>query len=515
MITGKTRTLALIFSLLLCVFAFAGCKMSDDKAALELLQAMKDQAAQQSAQPQAEKYLVIVPASSTSELSLLARDLASEIEKKTGVECGYEYDNVDVEAEKGRLDILLGNTNRRISAEALNKFKNDDYICKLVGGALVIGGVSDSATVVAVERFISEILPSATSLALMPESGGFEYHGEYMLKDMLLCGFDIRDYTIVFSDIETQSVATSLRALIAEQSGIYIALRAGNATSSGLKEILLDIDDTATSARACRVGEDIHLIGKDTYSLTVAVSSFYNMLLASETDGSVSLDISDKLEFSYLSQNISVMSTVSDVPYKQSSVTDIASLANSINYSSSEVVLLGAIDKDVWGAVDPGVEDIYERLELKLSNGTLIPVLYLKESVSVSRNDSVLVDGNEVAVLTVTKNVSFEKYVIYCFASDSVSFESVNQTLKNADGSAMAMVTALESENISVVPDDGVSIVYNGVHSVLDENYRHVWLINYPQLACSDVQSKTLNSSYYVSFEVGSRYCAEYRQLFS
>ncbi len=515
MITGKIKAICCLLSIVMCLFAFAGCGLSEkDRTALELLQAMKDQAAMQM-QEAPEQYLIIVPAECTSELSLLARELSAAIEEKTGVECDYEYDSVAINTNKDRVDILLGNTNRRISSEALKDFKNDDYICKFIDDTIVIGGVSDAATVVAVERFMKEILPNATEYALMADDAGFEYYGKYMLSDVVLCGYDARDYVMVFSDADAQLMCLSLRSLIAKQSGIYLEVSAGEAAINGQKEIYLDIDSTAPAACAKRVGEDIYLLGKDTYSLSVAISSFYNMLLETESEGKVRLDISDQFVYSYSNAMMNVTSIVSDIPYKDSSLAEISALASNISECGSDIVVIAKMDRNVWETVKAGVSSKYGRIELEFSDGALLPVLYLKSNVSIEKSEISTVEGKEVLTLELVQNASAEKYTVYGYSSDSVSFKDVNETIKGNGDMAMAVVVMPESRDNSIVPDDSVSIVYNGVLSCADVDYRHLWMTAYPRLAHTDMQTTKVDNTDYIRFNVGNRYCTDYRELMS
>lgn len=515
MITGKAKALAFVLSLLLCIFAFTGCVEDTGSAeTLDLLEAMKGQEETQT-NDAPERYLVVVPSGCTGELSLLARDLANAIEQKTGVDCDYHYDSVLFDTDNKRVDILLGNTNRRISFETLNKLKNDDYVCKTVEGSIVLGGVSDTATVVAVKRFMEEVLPNATSQMLVSDGVGFEYRGEYRIKDVLLCGYDARDYVMVFSDAEAQNMCSSLRDLIAKQSGLCLEMKIGSASVNGQKEIFVDIDSAAMSASVKRVGEDVYLIGKDIYTLSVAISSFYNMLLESEKDGTLTLDIAGQLVFSCTDDAIDVASIVCDIPFMESSLTNISSLASAISNSGNDVVVFSKFDENVWKAVKEVMSSKYGVFELAFSDGTLLPVLYLKSSVSVKNGETVLIDGKETLKLTLEHTLSGELYTIYGFSSDAVSFQSINQTLKGDGGLAMATVIIPESRDNAIAPDKSVSTVYNGVSSYLDVDYRHLWLTVYPRLAYSNVQASRLNDSDYISFTVGNRYCAAYRQLAS
>ncbi len=513
MIIGKKRVLSLCLVIAICAVSLCACSERGDDNAFDLLEAMKEKAEEQTEQVTYEKYLIIIPAKSTSALSLIARDLAEKIEQKTGVDCEYKYDNADIQPDDKRLDILLGNTNRRVSADVLGRFKNDDYICKYSDGYLVLGGLSDAATVTAVQRFIDEILPSVTENKFIPSGLGFEYYGEYEIKDVLLCGYDIRDYTIVFSGLEAQTMATALRDLLARQSGIYIDVKAGTANINAEKEIYLSIDPLSNVC-ARRVGEDVYIVGNDTYSLSCAISETYGMLLAGEKDGKVSLDISGCLEFSCSSDLLRISSILADGAYNNDgNVGVLSAFAQAVNESTDEVVVLGKMDRDVWSSLNIAINASYGFAVLEAEDG-VVPIAYLREAVRVVNAKMTTVDSVTVAQLDIEHIASEERYALCVFVDEDTVYQSVVETIHSSDNS-LAMVCIPERSDNTVTPDNGVSVVYNGVISLSNNSYRLLWEAVYPDLICKNVSSINVEDVSCVSFDVGNRYCAAYRQLMS
>ena len=511
MITDKLRILALSLVLVICLAAFSACS-GDDDSAFELLDAMKDEASNQTEQAQYDKYLVVIPASSTSELSLIARDLADKIEQKTGIECEYKYDNADVSVKEKRFDILLGNTGRRESVDNLGKFKKDDYVCKLLDGCIVLGGLSDAATVVAVQKFIDDVLPNATAGAIMSASSGFEHRGEYELGDVLLCGYDIRDYTIVFSGADVQTMAIALRDLVADQSGIYLGIKSGKVNTSSDKEIFLSID---TSADACvkHVGEDVYIIGKDAYSLSAAISGFYNMLLESKTNGVVSLDISDKLDFSYTQPLLRITSVIADITNDENSLSYISSYVNAINSGALDVTVLGKYSSDMWGMIKPAINTAYGIVEIELANGIVAPIVYLGDTVSVVDSKLISADDVQVARIEFKHVATNESYVLYVFLTDLTDCSAVAQTIKSSDN-AVAMV-CVPKASANIQPDDGVSTAYNGSVDLSGTEHSLIWQTANSNVTFENVKSACTNRIHTVSFEICARYCADYRALMS
>jgi hypothetical protein len=512
MIIGK-KTVALLLLLSVLLALLAGCGSNNDEAAMELLRAMKNQAAEQTEGDIPKQYLIVIPASASSELSLLARDLSTAIAEKTGVESVYKYDTEEIRSTEGTVVILVGNTSSAISRDALYRFKSDDYICKNVDGKVVLGGVSDSATVAAINRFINEVLPNATKYALMADGAGFEYRGEYAVKDIIVCGYDLRDYSIIYSDIETQKMAVELRNALAERSGIYLDVKSEAGSVDGQKEIVLSVDG---ESGACirRIGEDIFLLGKDTYALSVSVSEFYDALMPKSGD-TASFDVSDRLELAYTSSKISIRSVVCDIPYNESVVPAISTLVNTLNNAQDDIIIFSKIDRDVWNAVKPGLNSEFETVELEMSDRTLIPIICRRQNIVITESSTLTSDGEQTLRLVVTHIASGEEYVVYCVSDDIFTGKTVNSLLKDATEPTFVTVMAPENKNEPFATEDNVSVAYSGVHYVSGTEYRHVIALAYSHLGHNNVESIDAQNTSHITLDLYGRYCSQYKQLIS
>ena len=176
MITGKFRCLSFMFVLILCSFVLCGCfddHSSDD--AFDLLSSMKgdgykneDNSTKDTFIP--KYYRVVIPSDCSPEVASLGRTASDRIEEITGIESGLVYDGEAYAYREDAFEVLIGKTERNSTLAAFDELKRDDYVCRYSEGALVIGGISDAATLTALERFVNEILPSASAQSLMPSA---------------------------------------------------------------------------------------------------------------------------------------------------------------------------------------------------------------------------------------------------------------------------------------------------------------------------------------------------------
>ena len=109
-----------------------------------------------------EHIYVVIPKECSGELSLKARELVDKLKEQTGIIVTLKYDNEFNSNPKSSCEILVGGTDRLASKNALDVLKNDEYLCRWDNGAIVICGRSEQATVDALSRFITDILPTSS-----------------------------------------------------------------------------------------------------------------------------------------------------------------------------------------------------------------------------------------------------------------------------------------------------------------------------------------------------------------
>ena len=171
----KPRVFVLICLCIALLLSLSSCskKATTDLSEFERLTVDGD--AEQ--EPFAQTVYLIVPDGASGELVNRAERFAAAITSQTGVPAIVKYDSQPIILGEDSLRILIGNTSDVISSDLLKGLRTDDYICKYERGAVVIGGKSDFASILAIEKFEKDILPTASYAFFMSEDAHFESLG--------------------------------------------------------------------------------------------------------------------------------------------------------------------------------------------------------------------------------------------------------------------------------------------------------------------------------------------------
>ena len=249
----------------------------------------------------AEHIYIIIPSGCSGELSLKARELADKMKEQVGLLVSLKYDNELISLPKDSCEVLIGNTNRLASENAEDELKSNDYLCRWDDGALVICGKSDAATIKAVEKFISDILPTSTPYALMHEDAHFELFNEYTIKKITLNGYDLYDYTLVYDSAQKSNervIAEALRDFINTKSGYLLEVISSDELKSNSGRTLKISTAKSASDKAVIISEEngVSIVGDDSYSLSMAVAELAKGIKNNVSDGKVDLKYAERTE---------------------------------------------------------------------------------------------------------------------------------------------------------------------------------------------------------------------------
>lgn len=299
----------------------------------------------------AELVYVVIPRECSGELAKRAEDLASKIYEQTSVETIVKYDSQPMAVTSGVLEILVGNTSRTVSQEAFRRFRDRDYICKYEHGVILLGGKSDAATLLAIDRFESEILPGASGAALMSEHACFEESGEYPIASLLLNGFGIYDYTIVYGEDGSESdMAYALQEYISQRSGYTLDVHSYNGIdNSVVKTIWIRIDASFDGDIAVieSVGGNIEIYAQSSYGVSAAVACFANTLLPQNISGDHEANIYEKTFVDC--RNASLRIAIVSADHKNGETADLLiGFANTIRAFDGELICFLSVADDLF-----------------------------------------------------------------------------------------------------------------------------------------------------------------------
>lgn len=440
----------------------------------------------------AEHIYVIIPKGCSGELSLKARELADAISAKTGIVTSLKYDGEFSHAPSGSLEILLGDTNRLASSNAVDILKDGDYICRWDNGAVVICGKSDSATVLAVERFMSDVLPGMTNSYIMSEYACIENIAEYEISKIILQGYDLYDYAIVYNEgnADEQSIALALQSFLSAKSGYLLSVT--SKPNSVTRKIVLSSRSEETAIISNDSG--IILCGDDSYSLSCAVSAFVKDIKSNSQGGTVNLSYGEN---TFITDNESAVSAVFyTVKNKSNDITPINELLLSLGKTDFGFCIVGN-SSDI---ISEGLANTFKTYHktITLSVG--------ERSVSLIYDTRRLANLNAVVNTEINAiDVSFESEygekmrVLYALNSDVYALSGVLKQSSNT----FVLAEGYNGE----VSSDIINVAFSGSGAEFD------YLLAVGENSCIKTQEPTVvNDEYRFSLkaELGARYSFEF-----
>ncbi|MBQ8208471.1 MAG: hypothetical protein IJZ89_07050 [Clostridia bacterium] len=205
--------------------------------------------------------------------------LRNAIKEKNGAQLSVGTDF----GSKSEYEILLGETNRSASIEAMEKLGGDyDYIIKLVGNRIVILGGSSEATAEAVNVFIENFMPGGKIAA--PEGDGYIMLRKYPLEKLTVDGKDISNFKFYYIK-KNQSETAKSNLSFAEEACERLGQKMGrhftlaDAVSEQQNYIMVDTSELNYTKGAIKV-EDGNLILYGSYhSIDYVMDYFFDTLL--------------------------------------------------------------------------------------------------------------------------------------------------------------------------------------------------------------------------------------------
>lgn len=299
MIIAK-KVLKITCALALVIFVFSSCisKGGPTYPYLELITFGSESA--EETEDVTPEYRLVIPEGASAQLFCAAEELCDKISAKTEAISYIVYDSEKVTDDPDTVEIVIGNTSREVSRSRLYGMRANDYVCSMTDDAIVIGGVSERATVAAIDRFCEEILPVSTAKALIPENGGFSFEDTYAVSSFKLNGYDISSYAIVVEaadKLNLWNLALEVRQRFSDEAGYHLDVIPANADTRPPRAIYIcepSDDFGANIAKISPVSDGVAIRSCDMLGIFEAVDEFLELMLG----GSLSGDIERKIEAS-------------------------------------------------------------------------------------------------------------------------------------------------------------------------------------------------------------------------
>ena len=327
---------------------------------------------------------VVIPRDSGVELSADAKALADSIADKTGIGTFLKYDSEPT--VDGTFEILVGYTSRLISKENTEPLRDGDYICRYDRGSIVLGGKSESATIAAIQKFTSDILPGASYAALMSEDAHFEVYGEYETDVMTLNGYPIYEYTVVYCR-ESYEIADLVCKYLNNSSGYTLSAELSERYAPERSKCICLLLDASrgNAAKISATGGNIVISAPDLYGLSLAAASFVSDTCQSASgatfEGSVALNYSKSsigLAFGFV-DHVGALD-----------IGLLAGLGETIRKTESSIICFYPVKNSLIDDIRLNCPTSRSFFAVDVGNGLSLPVLYNTadfSSVSAEQRD--------------------------------------------------------------------------------------------------------------------------------
>lgn len=266
-------------------------------------------------------YTIIRPKESQvfGDLVDIAKEIRSSIKKAFDVTVPMSYDTA-VKDRDGNLEILIGDTDREESTEALKELKDNriasfgDFIVKVKGDKICISAQNDETIKLAVDFFIDTFCKDKESWDLLYDGYKFIYEGKISGGNSMVCSTPLSSYTVIHPrDMELiyGNALTELNDYISENQGYDLEnsddrtaeteyeVLVGNVNRAASKEIKVEGDNYIIKV----VGKKLVIKGGSSLALMQALIDLKQMFTEAEKSGGLAFDENFEKTGTYSSEN--------------------------------------------------------------------------------------------------------------------------------------------------------------------------------------------------------------------
>lgn len=172
-----------------------------------------------------------VPSARTAPCATRQRAIQSALEKKTGKKPQLADDWLAPGTAAPEYEILIGNTDRPETAEALGALGSGEYTVRVIGKKIVAVGKNAELTLLAagqLEKLVSSADPIYSDYMFVDSK-------QYEISSLTLNGTPIESFTVsVPKGADMSAVAGTLTAYISEHAGIDLATSSSQSGGHGI-----------------------------------------------------------------------------------------------------------------------------------------------------------------------------------------------------------------------------------------------------------------------------------------
>ena len=208
-----SKAFSLVLAMIFVLSLFAACKPADggNEGNKTLITINAD-------------YVIVRPELCSSDVIKAASSLRTVVCATLGADVALKEDFLYGDETPAQYEILIGQTNREESANALADLKYQDYSVTVSGSKLVINAYTDEKLLEAVEYVKGLIADGKLDIA---QNDLKTVRAEYQFDQLKFGDTDLSGYTIVIpkkANNVIKSFAAKLQGAILEKSGVYLPL---------------------------------------------------------------------------------------------------------------------------------------------------------------------------------------------------------------------------------------------------------------------------------------------------
>ena len=260
-------------------------------------------------------YVLVIPAGCGAELFDSAAFLSGELSKYVADEVEVAYD-CDLIRADGKIEILVGDTDRAESKKLLKGLRVDDYGYRYDNGVIAIGAHLESRCVEAVQSFLSDLESGKVDLSRTEDIQESIVRGQYSINVIKLNGFELCEYDIVYpsaNKLSERALAERLRDDIAKYCGYYLRVISENECTDATRAICVgqssktdDYSDSLGFYLSVNGEGHIELVSNENLGIYRATQSFLDIIKQSEREGDCTLELSGKKQYFYNNDAVSL-----------------------------------------------------------------------------------------------------------------------------------------------------------------------------------------------------------------
>lgn len=285
----KAVSLLLVLLMTLSSFALVACNVDEGNTPNE---SKNDETpAQSETEPPVEntkaeinvanlsEYYIVRPDTQNKDMIASVKALYTTLEetfsvKTKGITTDFILPGNDTYKEH-EYEIIVGETNREASAAFTGELKYSEYGYAVVGNKIVIAGCSVADTVLAVEKFIADVItPNAGKEVIVLESDKYIQKVDFKFDTLSINGTDINEFDIVYKktkQFQENEIAEFLKDSIGRLCGAKINTVLMN-TTSAIKNKQIVITDSPALTDAIKAEKDTLFAGADLSTASIVLA---------------------------------------------------------------------------------------------------------------------------------------------------------------------------------------------------------------------------------------------------